>query len=181
MISKKIIYRFILAAIALGGIFAMYGFVVDAKNSAVSFTIKNFGIDVNGSIKIMGGQVEFNEKQPEKSIFKITLDAKSINTSNKIRDEHLMQSEFFDAVKFPVISFISKQISKTSSGYLLNGTLTIRAKSQPVSIAFTNTKGTSKVNNLSGTFTINRLDFGVGEKSISMADSVKIKISVTEK
>lgn len=48
--------------------------------SKVGFTIKNMGIDVNGTLKGLNGKIQFDPKNLNKSSFDVTVDVNTINT-----------------------------------------------------------------------------------------------------
>src|SRR5205085_12458835 len=79
---------------------------VDA-DEAVTFTIKNFGINTNGEFKGLRGTIKWDASNPAASIFNVTVDAKTINTGIDMRDSHLSKEEYFNVEKFPVITFTS--------------------------------------------------------------------------
>src|SRR4051812_2754188 len=57
--------------------------------SSVQFKIKNFGIDVGGSLTGLQGKIKFDINKPAESNFDITVDAATVNTKNELRDNHL--------------------------------------------------------------------------------------------
>ena len=175
---KKILLPCVLLILSLSALAGLVNYTVLPQESRVEFIIKNFGQNVAGSLSIQTAEILFDEKNAEKSSFKIVLDAKSINTSNTLRDDRLRRAEYFAAEQFPIISFTSKKTEKTNLGYLVNGLLTIRSKTMPVSIPFRTARNNSGKIEFTGSFAINRLDFGVGEQSLSIQDSVYINISV---
>ena len=93
------------------------------------------------------------------------------------------QLEFiFDVKKYPTIHIVSTKIGATNKPgiYLLNADLTIKGITKPISFTF-------KVNRskegylFTGEFPMNRRDFDVGGDSISMADTLKVSLSVFAK
>ena len=67
---------------------------VDDK-SAVTFTIKNFGVNTSGSFKGLDGNIEFDKANPAKSAFDISIDAATVNTDNSSRDGPPAQRRIF--------------------------------------------------------------------------------------
>jgi polyisoprenoid-binding protein YceI len=68
----------------------------------------------------------------------VTIEAPSLSTQNPIRDADLKSPAFFDAVKFPTITYRGRGIRRSEEGWTMDGTLTIRETSQvlPVRFAF---------------------------------------------
>ena len=146
--------------------------------SAISFKIRNLGINTGGTIGGLQANVKFDPAKPETSSIEATVDVKTINTDNSTRDEHLRGENFFDAEKYPKITLKSTSIKhKSGTNYIGDFNLTIKAKTKPVQIPFTLTE---KGNNQSfnGTFKINRRDYGVGSNSLTLSDDVTITIDV---
>jgi len=116
------------------------------------------------------------------SNFAVTVDATTIDTDSEMRDEHLKEDEYFDVAKYPVISFKSTKITKSSSAgrYYMFANLTIKGITKPVELGFSATPKDGGYF-FEGEFEINRRDFTVGDKSISLQDKVKISLKVFAK
>jgi len=150
---------------------------VDAKN-AVSFDIKNFGIKVNGTLSGLKGAIKWDAANLGKSSFDISLDINTINTESTGRDNHLKKDDYFDAAKYPTLNFVSNKITgQANGGFLVEGKLTIKDVTKAVSIPFT-VKLDGNAYIFSGTFAINRRDYGIGGSSISMSDDVNVALLV---
>lgn len=150
--------------------------------SKVHFVIKNFGIKTGGDFTGLKGTINFNPSNLAASSFDVSVEAKTIDTDSKSRDEHLQESEYFDVEKYPLITMKSTKIvhSTTAGRYYLFANLTIKGTTKPVQFGFSATpKNGGYV--FEGQFEINRRDFGVGGSSISMADKLKVSLMVTAK
>lgn len=143
----------------------------------ISFSVKNFGLSTKGTLGQLTGDITFDPNDLESSNFVVSIKANTINTNNKARDKHLRSADYFDVESYPDISFKSNQISGQPGSYEANGELTIKNKTQRVTIPFTfeEINGNKTYN---GTLAINRLDYGVGKSSWTLSDDVKIKIKV---
>jgi polyisoprenoid-binding protein YceI len=148
------------------------------KSSAITFKIKNAGLNVDGAFTGLEADIKFNPLKPEEALIKAGVNSKSLNTGNNMRDGHLRKPEYFDADKFPKILLQSTKIEKTGP-VTFKGTfnLTMKGITKEVIIPFTFMKIPEKTE-LKGSFSINRRDFGIGGKSISMSDNVTIGLSV---
>jgi polyisoprenoid-binding protein YceI len=159
----------------LVGFILLTGF--EAK-SQVSFKIKNAGFTVSGGFDKFTTDIKYNEADPTKSTFAGIINAATINTDNKKRDEHLRQPEYFDAVKYPSVTFKSTSVKANGAGKLIvNGNLTIKNVSKPVVLNVAVKKVAGK-NEFSTSLDINRRDFGVGEKSFILADKLTIALKI---
>jgi polyisoprenoid-binding protein YceI len=147
----------------------------------VNFVIKNAGLNVNGSIHGLEGFITMDPQN--KNLIKIegTIDPSTIKTGISLRDSHLKKGDYFNAKEFPKIYMTSTQIRKNSGRkYKGNFDLTIKGIKKNISVPF---NFSAKVNGYSmqGEFSINRLDFGLGETSMILSDTVKIIFDVTAK
>ena len=145
--------------------------------NTVQFKIKNAGLSVNGSFKGLAGTIVFYADKLAESFFEVSIDAKTVNTGNNSRDGHLKKKEYFDVETYPKINFKSKKIEATKTGYLTTGYLTIKGKVKEISILFTYTEKNSE-GLFTGSFVLNRLDYGVGESSWILSDEVTILLNI---
>src|SRR3954469_20122043 len=89
--------------------------VIDPVHSAGEFAIKHLMVaTVRGHFKITEGQIVINETNHTASSVTATIDAKSINTREEKRDAHLQSGDFFEAEKYPTITFASTRVQKVS-------------------------------------------------------------------
>lgn len=158
----------------LQNIHAQSNFV--ASESSVTFKIKNMGVMVNGKLGSFEVQAKFDKSDLSNSSLKASLKVETIDTGIKARDKHLKNEDYFEVDKYPNIKFSSSSITKTDKGYQAEGKLTIKNKTKTVKIPFV-VKENSGKSTLSGSFTINRLDYDVGESSWIMSNNVAIKIN----
>ncbi|MFK7949487.1 MAG: YceI family protein [Saprospiraceae bacterium] len=139
------------------------------------YSIKFKGTDAEGIFKKMSGDISFNEKDLTTSKFAVSIDVASINTGNGMKNKHAVSNKWFDAEKYPSITFTSSKISKSAKGYKVDGTLEMHGTKKQVSIPFTFTSNTFK-----GKFSVNRMDFGIGTmKGMSKKVSNKIELEIS--
>lgn len=156
-------------------------YALDASASKIAFAIKNLGITVHGSFSGLAGEITFNPNELSKSSFNVHVDSKSINTDNDMRDSHLRKEEFFNAEKYPRLTFVSDNITAAGKGnYTVTGKLTIKDVTKNVSFKFSATPQ-GDIYTFKGSFDLNRRDYGVGGSSITMSDNVKIDLTVVAK
>jgi polyisoprenoid-binding protein YceI len=148
---------------------------VDATE-AVTFTIKNFGINTNGEIKGLKGTIKWDAANPAASVFNVSVDVNTINTGIEMRDTHLKKEEYFNVEKYPVISFVSTAVSAGN----ITGNLTIKGVTREVSFPFT-VKPSDGGYLFEGEFFVNRKDFGIGGGSVSLGNTVTVNLKVQAK
>jgi polyisoprenoid-binding protein YceI len=149
------------------------------QGSTLKFTIKNLGFNVDGSFSGFEGTINFEPRNPESSNFDISINAASVNTDNSLRDEHLKGEGYFDVKNNPRIRMVSTKVTRSKNNFLFAGTLYIKGRSKPVSFPFTATRQADGYI-FSGTFKMNRKDFGIGGTS-TVADELQVNIYVTAK
>jgi polyisoprenoid-binding protein YceI len=149
-----------------------------AVSSAVTFSIKNAGLNVSGKLSGFQSELNFYPEHLASSSIVATVEANSINTGIDLRDKHLKKEEYFDVAKYPKIEMNSVSFEKLAEGYFKGKfKLTIKKTSKEVVIPFYYTENGNTAQ-LKGTFTINRRDFEVGGSSWTMSDTVTISILV---
>jgi len=80
---------------------------IDPVHSSVNFEIRHFVSKTKGSFNQFEGTILFDAKDPSKSSVVATIQVPSVDTANDKRDAHLQEDDFFNAAKFPAITFKS--------------------------------------------------------------------------
>jgi polyisoprenoid-binding protein YceI len=149
---------------------------VDNK-SEVHFTIKNFGLSTGGTFIGLKGTIKFDSQNLPASSFNVSVEANTINTGIESRDSHLKKNEYFDVEKYPTISFVSTSITKSDNGYTVSGHVIIKGVDKIISFPFTvENNGDALV--FSGSFTLDRKDFNIGESSAVLSNTVNVNLKV---
>ena len=123
MIKKGLLLLFLLTS------FCCFSQKLSQNNNAsfITFTIKNFGFDVDGNFSDFKIQSNFNVDDLEECFIKATIKVNSIFTDSKARDEHLLKADYFDVQNYPNIQFESEELKKINdSKYSVIGFLTIK-------------------------------------------------------
>ncbi|QNL50497.1 YceI family protein [Olivibacter sp. SDN3] len=111
---------------------------IDPPHSAIHFKVKHMLIaTVTGLFTKFKGTVEStNGANFEDSRAEISIETNSVYTNETYRDDHLRSPEFFDAEKFPNITFSSTSLIKTKNEnhFLLSGNLTIKGITKEVKL-----------------------------------------------
>ena len=81
----------------------------DGSHAKVGFSVSHLGIsETEGKFTKFEGTVLADKPDFSDTKIDFTIDVNSINTDDKRRDDHLRSGDFFDAAKFPSITFKSK-------------------------------------------------------------------------
>lgn len=173
--------RFILMCLCLVYLPAHAQSVWTIDSSTVNFHIKNAGITVTGSFSGLQSEIKFNPKKLKKSSIVASVNTRTVDTGIRIRDKHLIKQEYFNTEIHSSISMKSQSFRKTAQNQFV-GTFIISIKgiSDTISFPFTFTSD-GKYGTISGSFEIDRNDFGIGGRSLLIADKVKIDLWVKGK
>jgi polyisoprenoid-binding protein YceI len=163
---------------------------VDPGHSVIGFSIKHFEISfVRGRFKEFTSTIHYDAADVTKSTVEFNAKVESIDTGVAGRDNHLRSADFFDAAKFPEMTFKSTKVEKKGKGYVLHGDLTLKGVTKPISFPF-NLAGAIKDNRGNVRFgvaaetKINRRDYGItwGAKmangGLNVADEVNIELQL---
>lgn len=101
---------------------------IDNSHTHVKFTVTHLGVsESEGEFKKFNGAVVSKNEDFQDAQIEFTVDIASISTDNEDRDKHLKSDDFFNAEKYPTMTFKSTSFKKVSGNkYVLEGDLTIR-------------------------------------------------------
>lgn len=140
---------------------------LDPAHSAVTFSVKHMMVTtVRGAMLIRDFELDFDPDDLDASSVRVRMDVASIDTGQKVRDNHLRSADFLDAESFPSIDFVSTRIEPDGDAYDIHGELTIRGVTRPVVLqaeyagTVPNMKGGLSAG-FSARTKINREDFGL--------------------
>ncbi|KFF24089.1 YceI family protein [Chryseobacterium vrystaatense] len=164
---KKVFLSFLLVLVSVTA-FAQSIWAVDPMHSSVNFNIKHMGINfVQGRFDVFKGKVSTQGANLDNASLNFEVGVNSINTGVEMRDKHLKSADFFDAEKYPAMTFNSTSITKDKNNtYLLKGELKIKETTKEITVPVTfggvakNQQG-KEVMGFQTKFTVNRLDYGI--------------------
>jgi polyisoprenoid-binding protein YceI len=142
-------------------------YAIDVSHTRVGFAVRHMAVSkVRGQFQDFSGTLELAE-DPADSKISVTIQAKSVDTHDENRDNHLRTNDFFDAENHPTWTFTSTAIRPRSAGeWDVDGDLTIRGVTKQVTLDATlegvvnDPYGLHRVG-FSATTSIVRDDFGV--------------------
>ncbi|MEI7661094.1 MAG: YceI family protein [Bacteroidota bacterium] len=174
------------AAKAVEAVKAPVKWSVDNAHSSVKFTVSHLVIsEVEGNFKSFSGSMAASKPDFTDAQIEFSVDVNSISTDNEMRDKHLKSDDFFNAEKFPKMTFKSSGFKKLSAkAYELTGSLTLRDVTKKVKFnvvyggtvkdPYGNTKAGFKA-----TATINRIDYGLKYNALTEAHGAVVGKNVT--
>lgn len=123
-------------------------------SAEISFEFVYNGVKGTFSGFTSDSQIDLDEIS--KSVFKGSVESRTISTRNGLRNWSLRSRKYFDVDDYPTISFESSKVEQNGAKISVNGLLTIKSTTRPITIEFTKTS-----NRLTGTFSIYSSDFGI--------------------
>lgn len=163
---------------------------VDASHSKLGFSVVHAMVsETEGKFKIFDGSADSKtEMDFTNANINFTADVNSINTEDVKRDGHLKSPDFFDAEKFPTITFKSTSMKldgKSKTSYTLEGDLTMHGVTKKVTLYAIGASKTVKdpygnlKNGFKVTGVISRKDFGLTWNAALEAGGVMVSDEVT--
>ena len=140
---------------------------VDKPHTTVKFAVSHMVVaEQEGSFKVFDGTVEHTKADWSDAKINFSIDVNSINTDNENRDKHLKSDDFFNAEKYPTITFVSTSFTpKGGNKYELKGNLTVRDVTKPVTFDVTyggiNVSSRGDKAGFKAVTTINRFDYNL--------------------
>lgn len=155
--------------------------VVPAQ-SEIGFVSKQMGVPVEGKFKKWTAQISFDPKKAEAGKVSFSIDTASASFGAAETDAEVVKAPWFNVVKFPQASFASSSIKALGGGkFEVKGKLTIKGNAQDVTVPVTVTQA-GPASTASGSFTIKRLDFKIGEgewtDTSMVANDVQVKFKL---
>jgi polyisoprenoid-binding protein YceI len=106
----------------------------DLAHTTVEFVARHILTKVRGRFTDLGGSIQVGPR-PEDSSVKVEIEAASISTGQKQRDEHLRSGDFLLVEEFPKITFTSTAVRLTGrSGFEIDGDLTIKDVTRSITL-----------------------------------------------
>ncbi len=166
----------------------MATYKIDSVHSGVNFKVRHFFSKVPGKFSKFEGTIRLDEQNLAASGVEVTIDAKSVDTGNKGRDEHLNSPDFFDTAKFPSITFKSTSVKVISQApgathLQVTGDFTMKGVTKSV-VLEVDLAGVGKgprntmLAGFSAWTKLNRHDFGVSYGKGAVGDDVEIEIEI---
>ena len=135
-----------------------------ADKSQIAFVSKQMGVPVEGTFKKFDAQVAFDPRKPEGGTVALQIDTASAGFGVPMSDAELPKQPWFDAAHFPQASFQSSAIKALGDGkFEMAGKLTIKGIAKYVTVPVSIAAAGGKEAVATGSFTIQRLDYKVGE------------------
>lgn len=159
---------------------------IDPVHSFIIFRVKHMNTAyAYGRFNSFSGTIVVDEKNPANSSVEFEIDASSVDTGNRDRDDHLRGPDFFNVRQYPKITFKSTSVRRINDNtYEVKGNLTMRGVTRPLTVRVTyvgkgrNPRG-QEIIGFETTFTIKRSQFGVNYGlNGGLSDDVRVTVAV---
>jgi polyisoprenoid-binding protein YceI len=190
----KKINNILLMTLATGAAVAQTNWKVDNSHSKLGFAVTHMMVsETEGKFKIYDGKVSSkSETDFSNAAIEFSVDVNSINTDDEKRDGHLKSDDFFNAEKYPKMTFksTSMKAGKTKGTYVIEGDLTIRDVTKKVTFTAVSNGKTVKDpwgmirTGFKVTGKINRVDYGlkwnalIEAGGVAVSEEVKIDLNI---
>ncbi len=170
---KYLIIAFVFLSFSATG----QGYVLE--DAGVAFKIRNAGITVDGTFDSITLDMSMERKKVESMRISGKIFAASIHTGIGIRDKHLRNEDYFDVDKYPWLTMELEGI--TSSGNdEFTGVFKLTIKDHTMEITFPVEYELNRNSiSLTGSFELDRQQFGLGDDSLILSDEVNVTVNAT--
>ena len=160
-------------------------YTIDPTHTATVFSWDHFGFSTpSGNFSNIQGTIHVDEQKPTNSSVQVTIPLSSINTNVKALDEHLLAADWFDAAKYPNITFKSTKVeTKDKKNFKITGDLTIKGITNPVVLdAVLNKQGEHPMAKVpaigfNATTSFNRSAFSIANYVPNVGDKITVNIT----
>jgi polyisoprenoid-binding protein YceI len=174
-----------LASVATFSMAKPVAYQIDPTHTATVFNWNHFGFSTpSANFSDIQGTINVDNAKPSNSSVDVTIPLSSLNTNVKALDEHLKTADFFNAEKYPNITFKSTKVQALGQNkYKITGNLTIKDVTKPVVLdAVLNKQGVHPMTKaesigFNATTSFNRSAFGVGAYVPNVGDQITVNIT----
>ena len=141
-------------------------YVLDGAHTYIGFSARHMLVTrVRGKFNEFEGEILLDTADITRSVANVTIQTASVDTDNDRRDNHLRSEDFFEAERFPTITFRGTGVARRGDQLFLVGDLTIRDVTRPVEIPFelngpVGAPGEQRIG-AEGELTVDRFDYGL--------------------
>ncbi|HFX6223237.1 YceI family protein [Acinetobacter nosocomialis] len=158
---------------------------IDPTHTATVFSWNHFGFSTpSANFSDIQGVIKVDNAKPANSSVNVTIPLSSVNTNVPALDKEFQQEAWFNAAKYPNITFKStKEETKDKKHFKITGDLTVKGVTKPVVLdAVLNKQGEHPMAKVpaigfNATTSFNRSDFGLGNYVPNVGDKITVNIT----
>ena len=180
---KRFVLAAALAVAATSAVAAPATYTLDANHTIVLAEWSHFGFsNPVANFGQVDGVLVYDPANVGASSVKVTLPLAGLQSFVPKFNEHLLGDDFFDAAKYPAITFASTKVEAAGEGRLkVTGDLTVKDITRPVVLDVVLNKAGERQGRpavgFDATTTLKRSEFGVGAFAPNVSDEVKLRIT----
>ena len=171
------------ACLALSRADAADNYKIDPAHSSVGFSVRHMGVsNVKGHFDEFAGSLVLDNGSIQQAT--ATIQVKSVNTGIERRDNHLRTADFFEAAKYPEITFKTKSVEKSGDQTILIGDFTMRGVTKELRLPVTvsgpvkDPQGKTRIG-LEAKTMVNRKDYGMKFNAVMETGGLMLGEEVT--
>ena len=158
---------------------------IDPTHTATVFSWNHFGFSTpSANFSDIQGVIKVDNAKPANSSVNVTIPLSSVNTNVSALDKEFQQEAWFNAAKYPNITFKSTKVeTKDKKHFKITGDLTVKGVTKPVVLdAVLNKQGEHPMAKVpaigfNATTSFNRSDFGLGNYVPNVGDKITVNIT----
>lgn len=158
---------------------------IDPTHTATVFSWNHFGFSTpSANFSDIQGVIKVDNAKPANSAVNVTIPLSSVNTNVPALDKEFQQEAWFNAAKYPNITFKSTKVeTKDKKHFKITGDLTVKGVTKPVVLdAVLNKQGEHPMAKVpaigfNATTSFNRSDFGLGNYVPNVGDKITVNIT----
>ncbi|NVK32753.1 MAG: YceI family protein [Gammaproteobacteria bacterium] len=159
-------------------------YTLDPTHAYIHFSYNHLGLsEPQLSFDDFSVELTLDNQNVAASSVAVTIDPTSVETGSEIFHDHLTGADWFDTASFPQISFNSASITEEGDKLMVDGELTIKGQSKPITLdvtvnnAMEHPMAKKPVIGITGTAKLKRSDFGLGNFAPYVGDDVSIRFT----
>jgi polyisoprenoid-binding protein YceI len=156
---------------------------IDPAHTSVGFSVRHMGVsNIKGHFDEFAGSVVLDSGSIQQA--NATIQVKSVNTGIEKRDNHLRTADFFEAAKYPEITFKTKRVEKSGEQTVLIGDFTMRGVTKELRLPITvsgpvkDPQGNTRIG-LEAKTKVNRKDYGMKFNAVMETGGLMVGEEVT--
>jgi len=164
---------------------------IDSAHSSAQFSVRHMMIsNVRGEFTKVSGTLTYDPANPASSMIDASIEVSSINTREAQRDAHLKSPDFFDAERFPLLSFHGREVAASDGELKVKGDLTMHGVTREIALHVEGPTpeqkdpwGNARIG-ATATAKLNRKDFGLNWNAaleaggVLVGDEIKITLDI---
>lgn len=182
---KKLTIGLAVASVTTFSMAKPVDYTIDPKHTATVFSWSHLGFSTpSANFRDIQGVISVDNAKPANSSVNVTIPLESLNTNVTALDDHLKSADFFEAEKYPTITFKSTKVQALGKNkYKITGDLTIKNVTKPVVLDAVLNKQAEHPSTktpaigFNATTSFDRSAFGVGAYIPNVGDKITVNIT----